>query len=180
MSLSTTLFLLKFIVLAIVLTFVFGCASSATDQPLNALATSPAPTATSLPDPASTTNSDSPSACGPPERDALQTRISAQLFAFGREDFQGARDQASSKFKATFDTRGFEEMIRTGFPYLLSQSSVAFGRCRLSGETASLEVRFTAGTTAALVYFFLRERGQWWIDGASPAAGPVTNESTTS
>jgi len=171
---------LKFIVLAIVLTFVSGCASSAADQPLNALATSPAPTTTSLPDPASTTDSDSPSACGLSERDALQRRISAQLFAFSREDFQGARNQASSTFKASFDTQGFEEMIRTGFPYLLSQSAVAFGRCRLSGQTASLEVRFTAGTTATLVYFFLRERGQWWIDGASPTADPVTNESTTS
>ena len=83
-------------------------------------------------------------------------------------------------FKAAFDTESFEEMIRSGFPYLLNRVAVAFGRCRIVGESASLEVRFGEGTANTLMYFFVMERREWWIDGASPVADSLANKMASS
>jgi hypothetical protein len=138
------------------------------------------PTITSLPNPPFSTSKGTHSACEPKGRDALQDRISEQLLALNREDLSAARDQASPSFKATIDTQGFEEMIRSGFPFLLDQSSVAFGRCAIEGETGSLEVRFDEGSPIALLYFFVKTQGRWWINGASPAADAVTGKVETS
>ena len=171
------MFLLKFFVLVIMLTCVIGCAA---DQASDDLVTSTAPIATSSSDPSSTTTLDTASGCGLAERDSLQARISAQMLALNGGDFEQAREHASMSFKAAFDTESFEEMIRSGFPYLLNRVAVAFGRCRIVGESASLEVRFGEGTANTLMYFFVMERRGWWIDGASPIADSLTNKMTSS
>ena len=67
-----------------------------------------------------------------------------------------------------------------GFPFLLDQSSVAFGRCRIEGETGSLEVRFGEGSSIALLHLFVKTQVGWWIDGASPADDAVTRKVETS
>ncbi len=95
-------------------------------------------------------------------------------------DFSAAQDQASPSFKATFDPRGFEEKIWSEFPFLLDQSSVAFGRYRIEGGTGSLEVRFGEGSSIALLHLFVKTQGGWWVDGASPADDAVTRKVETS
>ncbi len=171
------MFLLKFFVLVMTLACVIGCAA---DRASDDLVTSSAPIATLSSDVSSTTTLDAASGCGLAERDSLQARISAQVLALNGEEFEQAREHASMSFKAAFDTESFEEMIRSGFPYLLNRIAVAFGRCRIVGEAASLEVRFGEGTTNTLVYFFVMERREWWIDGASPVADSLIDEMTSS
>jgi hypothetical protein len=169
-----------FSVLTLLVSGLSGCAPSTEDEMSSGATIESAPTATP---PATSDRSVAQEAtftCEPSQRDALQRPISEQLLALHRGDFAAARDQASPSFRAIFDTQGFEEMIRLGFPFLLDQSSVAFGRCGIEGETGSLEVRFDEGSPIALLYFFVKTQGRWWINGASPASDAVTGKVETS
>ncbi len=157
-----------------------GYTSSAADQISNNALIGIRPTNASRLNSPFSTSKGTASACEPKGRDALQDRISEQLLALNRRDFSATQDQASPSFKATFDPRGFEEKIWSGFPFLLDQSSVAFGRCRIEGETGSLEVRFGEGSSIALLHLFVKTQVGWWIDGASPADDAVTRKVETS
>ena len=169
-----------FAVLTLLFSGLSGCAPSTEDQ-ISSRATTESTSTTTPP-----TTSDgfvaqeTASTCGPWQRDALQRPISEQLLALNRGDFAAARDQASPSFKAVVDTQGFEEMVRSGFPFLLDQSPAAFGRCRITNDTASVEVRFRARSPIALVNFLVRTQDEWWIEGASPAADSVTGRAETS
>ncbi len=153
-----------------------GCAPSTEDEISSSATIESAPTATSDGSVAQETTS----TCEPSQRDALQHPISEQLLALHRGDFAAARDQASPSFRAVFDAQGFEEMVWSGFPFLLDQSPAAFGRCRITNDTASVEVRFRDRSPIALVYFLVKTQGEWWIAGASPAADSITGRAETS
>ena len=169
-----------FSVLTLLISGLSGCAPSTEDEISSSAPIESAPTATP---PATSDRSVAQEAtftCEPSQRDALQRPISEQLLALHRGDFAAARDQASPSFRAIFDTQGFEEMIRLGFPFLVDQSPAAFGRCRITNGTASVEVRFRDRSPIALVYFLVKTQGEWWIAGASPAADSITGRAKTS
>ena len=169
-----------FSVLTLLISGLSGCAPSTEDEMSSGATIESAPTATP---PATSDRSVAQEAtftCEPSQRDALQHPISEQLLALHRGDFAAARDQASPSFRAIFDTQGFEEMIRLGFPFLVDQSPAAFGRCRITNGTASVEVRFRDRSPIALVYFLVKTQGEWWIAGASPAADSITGRAKTS
>ncbi len=172
-----------FVGLAVSMLLVFGlsgCAPSTEDQiSTRALIESTPPTTPPTTSDGSVAQQTT-STCEPSQRTALQRPISEQLLALNRGDFAAARDQASPSFKAVVDIRGFEEMVRSGFPFLLDQSPAAFGRCRITNDTASVEVRFRSRSPIALVYFLVKTQEEWRIEGASPAVDSVTERAETS
>ncbi|HIF65303.1 MAG TPA: DUF4864 domain-containing protein [Acidimicrobiia bacterium] len=172
--------LMGFGVLTLLASGLSGCAPSTEDQISSGAPIESAPTATPPPTLDGSVAQETTSTCGPSQRDALQHPISEQLLALNRGDFAAARDQASPSFRAIFDAQGFEEMVRSGFPFLLDQSPAVFGRCRITNDTASVEVRFKTRSPIALVYFLVKTQHEWWIAGASPVADSVTGRAETS
>ena len=119
---------------------------------------------------------DDRSSCANDTRDSLQKRIFSQIGALNRKAFDEARELASPSFKQNVGPSEFQSMIQSGFPFLLTGEPAAFGRCRIVGDTATVEVRFGQNSQTTLVYFLIWWDDQWWIDGASPAVDSLTDK----
>lgn len=113
-------------------------------------------------------NPETDDGCAQQTRNDLEDRILAQLDALGRRSFGEALDHASLSFKQSIDTRSFEAMIRSGFPILLDNEIVSFGRCQEFGDAAMIEVSFRGQPSAGLIYSLGLADSQWWIEAASP------------
>ena len=113
-------------------------------------------------------NPETDDGCTQQTRNDLEDRILAQLDALNRRSFSEALDHASLSFKKSIDTRSFEAMIRSGFPILLDNEIVSFGRCQEFGDVAMIEVSFRGQPSAGLIYSLGLSDSQWWIEAASP------------
>ncbi|MDG1197237.1 MAG: DUF4864 domain-containing protein [Actinomycetota bacterium] len=106
--------------------------------------------------------------CPQRTRSDIEDRILAQIEALGRRSFDEALDHASLAFRKSIDTRSFEAMIRSGFPILLDNATVSFGRCQEFGDMAMIEVSFRDQPSAGLIYSLGLADSQWWIEAAAP------------
>jgi hypothetical protein len=114
--------------------------------------------------------------CTQQTKNDLEDRILAQLDALGRRQFGEALDHASLSFKKSIDTRSFEVMIRSGFPILLDNEFVSFGRCQESGDAAMIEVSFRGQPSAGLIYSLGLADSEWWIEAASPVSDMLPSQ----
>ena len=114
--------------------------------------------------------------CPQQTRIDIEARILAQIEALGRESFDEALDHASLAFRKSIDTSSFEAMIRTGFPILLDNGTVSFGRCQEFGDRAMIEVSFREQPSASLIYSLGLADSQWWIEAAAPLSDIFPNQ----
>lgn len=160
----------RFMMVLMAATMVTCCAST-TPRP------SPDPTTTQPTNSAPpTTRIEESVVCSEQSRAELQGRILMQIDSLRAGEFEQAREYASSSFRGSVTISAFREMIESGFPFLLKVQPVAFGRCRITDGTATVEVRFGRASVVTLVYFLIQSKETWWIDGASPAVDVLANE----
>ncbi len=108
--------------------------------------------------------------CPQQTRNDIENRILAQIDALGRRSFNEALDHASLAFRKSIDTRSFEAMITSGFPILLDNAAVSFGRCQEFGDRAMIEVSFEGQPSDGLIYSLGLADSQWWIEAAAPVS----------
>ena len=156
---------------AIAVLALLTCCSSTPSQQ------SSAPTSTTPTEPAApTTNPSDTTTCVDPHKTAVQDRILMQIESLRAGAYEQAREHASKSFKSSVNVAGFREMIESGFPFLLENQPVAFGRCRITDGTATVEVRFGEEPAITLIYFLIQSENRWWIDGASPAVDGLADK----
>ena len=156
---------------AIAVVVLLTCCSSTPSQQ------SSAPTSTTPTEPAApTTNPSDTTTCVDPHKAAVQDRILMQIESLRAGAYEQAREHASKSFKSSVNVAGFREMIESGFPFLLENRPVAFGRCRITDGTATVEVRFGEEPAITLIYFLIQSENRWWIDGASPAVDGLADK----
>ncbi len=156
---------------AIAVLALLTCCSSTPSQQ------SSAPTSTTPTKPAApTTNPSDTTTCVDPHKAAVQDRILMQIESLRAGAYEQAREHASTSFKSSVNVAGFREMIESGFPFLLENQPVAFGRCRITDGTATVEVRFGEEPAITLIYFLIQSENRWWIDGASPAVDGLADK----
>ena len=146
------------------------CASTSFQQVSAPATTAPAEPATT------TTNPNETVICMDPYQAEVHTRILMQIDLLRVGAFEEAREHASTSFRNSVDVAGFQEMIESSFPFLLEDWSVAFGRCRITDGTATVEVRFGGEPAITLIYFLIQSDNRWWIDGASPAVDGLADK----
>ena len=159
------------VLIASLLTIVLfsGCAETQ-DSARPAINEANLSTPTSSPTNDDTSNEIGSDDCSPSLRAGIQPRVTSQIDALNRGDFDEALGHASPSFQASVDTQAFQAIIESSFSYLLADNAVSFGLCLVTNGTPSLEVRVGQPTVAKLIYFFAEDKKQWWIDGAAPAA----------
>ena len=156
---------------AIAVLALLTCCSSTPSQQ------SSAPTSTTPTEPAApTTNPSDTTTCVDPHKTAVQDRILMQIESLRAGAYEQAREHASKSFKSSVNVAGFREMIESGFPFLLENQPVAFGRCQITDGTATVEVRFGEEPAITLIYFLIQSENRWWIDGASPAVDGLADK----
>jgi hypothetical protein len=109
-----------------------------------------------------------PRACDDGEQAALTATVTAQLDALAAGDFAGAYAWASTAFRAGVGLPAFEQVIRTGYPELLSVALRRVEGCQIADGRGTLVVGITLRTGARRVlgYRLSEEREGWRIDGA--------------
>ncbi len=146
------------------------CASTSSEQVSTPATTAPAEPATT------TTNPNETATCMEPYKAEVHNRILMQIDLLGVGAFEEAREHASTSFRNSVDVAGFQEMIESGFPFLLENWPIAFGRCRITDGTATVEVRVGEEPAITLIYFLIQSDNRWWIDGASPAVDGLADK----
>jgi hypothetical protein len=158
------------VVVLMTTTLVTCCASTTSQQSSDHTATESADASPP------TTHQQESVMCTEESRAQLQDRISMQIESLRSGEFEQAREYASSSFQGSVTVSAFREMIESGFPFLLESQPVAFGRCRITDGTATVEVRFGRASVVTLVYFLTQSDETWWIDGASPAVDTLADK----
>ena len=166
-----SLALAKGLTAAVAVFAVLTCCSFTPSQQSSA-STSTGPTEPTAP----TTNPGDTTRCIDPDKAAVHDRILMQIESLRAGAYQQAREHASTSFKSSVNVTGFREMIESGFPFLLENQPVAFGRCRITDGTATVEVRFGEEPAITLIYFLTQSKNRWWIDGASPAVDGLADK----
>ena len=166
-----SLALAKGLTAAVAVLAVLTCCSFTPSQQSSA-STSTGPTEPTAP----TTNPGDTTRCIDPDKAAVHDRILMQIESLRAGAYQQAREHASTSFKSSVNVTGFSEMIESGFPFLLENQPVAFGRCRITDGTATVEVRFGEEPAITLIYFLIQSKNRWWIDGASPAVDGLADK----
>ena len=156
---------------AVAVLAVLTCCSFTPSQQSSA-STSTGPTEPTAP----TTNPGDTTRCIDPDKAAVHDRILMQIESLRAGAYEQAREHASTSFKSSVNVAGFREMIESGFPFLLENQPVAFGRCRITDGTATVEVRFGEEPAITLIYFLIQSKNRWWIDGASPAVDGLADK----
>ena len=164
----------KIVAALIAMTFLTSCTSTPPQD-----ASAPSTTRTSKPT-TTAMASDATPMCSSLKRAELQNRVLLQTDLLKTGEFEKAREQASATFKNSVSISGFREIIETGFPFLLQDQPVAFGRCQITGDMATVEVRFGEKPAITVVYFLTQSGNQWWISGATPAEDDLANKIETS
>ena len=161
----------KLLVAAVLLVALCSCTNAANQTTAVSTATSQ-----SIDPTTSTSVVDQESGCVGNTRDRLQNVISSQIDALDRGAFEEARYFASPSFRENVGPSEFQSIIQSGFPFLLSKNTAAFGRCKISDGTATVEVRFDTSDPVTLIYFLIWWENEWWIDGASPAVDSLSDK----
>lgn len=110
-------------------------------------------------------------ACGDDALAAIDATIGGQLTAFSADDYVGALDFSTERFRAAIDADGFAELIEGGFPVAADADGHELGPCVQPTATTAevlVEVVDSTGDTGDLVYRMVDEVGGWRIDGAIP------------
>jgi Domain of unknown function (DUF4864) len=92
-----------------------------------------------------------------------------QLEAFRRDDFDTAYTFASGEVRAHFDRRGFETMVRRGYPEIARSTFAAVTTSEMDGEGlayVTVKIRGANGQTIEAVYEVVWEDG-WKINGVA-------------
>ena len=116
---------------------------------------------------------DSPATAPPPcaeEERAVDRVVGRQLEAFSRDDYRAAFALASRSFRTSTDLPGFRAIITTDYPQVANSVSHALIECRRIAPGAVAAIVSVTGAdnvTVDLAYRFVREEGQWRIDGAT-------------
>ncbi len=101
-------------------------------------------------------------------RDELQSIITRQLAAFGREDAVEAESFASPQLRDRFpDPSGFLAMVKENYGALVKPRSTHFGETSDSphGPLQKVTVVASDGTVWTAIYIFERVEGGWRISG---------------
>ena len=101
-------------------------------------------------------------------RDELQSIITRQLAAFGREDAAEAESFASPQLRDRFpDPRGFLAMVKENYGALVKPRSTHFDETSDSphGPLQKVTVVANDGTVWTAIYVFERVEGGWRISG---------------
>lgn len=113
------------------------------------------------------------------ERDAKTAAepVVKQLEAFRRDDYDTAYTFASDEIRTQFDRRGFEAMVRRGYPEIASSTFALVTRTELSSEGlayVTIKIRGSNGQAIEGLYELVWQNG-WKINGVAtrPDAGVI-------
>lgn len=100
-----------------------------------------------------------------------------QLEAFRRDDYDTAYTFASEEIRAQFDRRGFETMVRRGYPEIASSTFVLVTKTELRSEGlayVTIKIRGSNGQAIEGLYELVWQSG-WKINGVAtrPDAGVI-------
>lgn len=111
-----------------------------------------------------------------PAAHELYNVVNDQLSALRANDFDAAYAEAASIVQQKFSRAQFERMIRHDFACMTENGQVEFGRAKVAGSSALMQVYLTAanGTRHAYLYSFTAEPKGWKINGVVPL-GPAAN-----
>jgi len=100
-----------------------------------------------------------------------------QLEAFRRDDYDTAYTFASEEIRAQFDRRGFETMVRRGYPEIASSTFALVTKTELRSEGlayVTIKIRGSNGQAIEGLYELVWQGG-WKINGVAtrPDAGVI-------
>jgi hypothetical protein len=100
-----------------------------------------------------------------------------QLEAFRRDDYDTAYTFASEEIRTQFDRRGFEAMVRRGYPEIASSTFALVTKTELRSEGLAyitIKIRGTNGQAVEGLYELVWQNG-WKINGVAtrPDAGVI-------
>jgi hypothetical protein len=100
-----------------------------------------------------------------------------QLEAFRRDDYDTAYTFASEEIRAQFDRRGFETMVRRGYPEIASSTFALVTKTELRSEDlayVTIKIRGSNGQAIEGLYELVWQSG-WKINGVAtrPDAGVI-------
>jgi hypothetical protein len=109
-----------------------------------------------------------PGACDAPTAAAIGATVSAQLQAFMRDDIAAAYALTSPFFQFVLDIEGFEEMIRTDYPYLIESSGHRLDECWTRGRRGYILAGVRTGSRERVLRYDVSDEPEvgWRIDGA--------------
>ena len=95
--------------------------------------------------------------------------IDSQLSALRGNDYTKAFYYADSSFKAQMNVRGFERMVKAGYPALVRSRSAVYGVIMDNGEQAVVNVgiKTASGRTLHYQYLLRKEKNGWKISGVT-------------
>ena len=114
-----------------------------------------------------------PRSCPATTEGALRDTISAQIDAFGDEDFSSAYQFAAPGFQEVVSLEAFEEIIVTQYSSLLDAQSVSFSDCvEFPGALANtvVTVRTRSGGVSTYYYELIETDQGWRVMGAAEIA----------
>lgn len=111
------------------------------------------------------------------EAKAAAEPVVKQLEAFRRDDYDTAYTFASEGIRALFDRRGFEAMVRLGYPEIASSTFAMVTRTELRSEGlayVTIKIRGSNGQAVEGLYELVWQDG-WKINGVAtrPDAGVI-------
>jgi hypothetical protein len=111
------------------------------------------------------------------DAEAAAEPVVKQLEAFRRDDYDTAYTFASEEIRAQFDRRGFEAMVRRGYPEIASSTFALVTRTELRSEGlayVTIKIRGANGQAVEGLYELVWQGG-WKINGVAtrPDAGVI-------
>ena len=114
---------------------------------------------------------------GEKDAKAAADPVVKQLEAFRRDDYDTAYTFASEEIRTQFDRRGFETMVRRGYPEIASSTFALVTKTELRSEGlayVTIKIRGTNGQAVEELYELVWQNG-WKINGVAtrPDAGVI-------
>jgi hypothetical protein len=114
---------------------------------------------------------------GEKDAKAAADPVVKQLEAFRRDDYDTAYTFASEEIRTQFDRRGFETMVRRGYPEIASSTFALVTKTELRSEGlayVTIKIRGTNGQAVEGLYELVWQNG-WKINGVAtrPDAGVI-------
>jgi Domain of unknown function (DUF4864) len=114
---------------------------------------------------------------GEKDAKAAADPVVKQLEAFRRDDYDTAYTFASEEIRTQFDRRGFETMVRRGYPEIASSTFALVTKTELRSEGlayVTIKIRGTNGQAIEGRYELVWQNG-WKINGVAtrPDAGVI-------
>ena len=103
-----------------------------------------------------------------PDKHELLEVVNSQLSAFRRNDYAAAYTYADSTMRARVSVTAFEQMVKTGYPFIAHSRSVSFGIIVDNGAQALVNVGIIGNSGRRMIqyrYLLRHEPGGWRISG---------------